>query len=102
MFQPFYRALGNEADGSGLGLPIVLEIAQQHHASVSLEEAHPGQTPAGARFIVRFTALASSGETAERATPSSGQGSSTPPGTTASSSDNCACSTEFKAGKRKA
>ena len=64
IFQPFYRALGTEADGSGLGLPIVLEIAQQHNASVSLEEAHPGQTPAGARFIVRFTALASASETA--------------------------------------
>lgn len=64
IFQPFYRALGTEADGSGLGLPIVLEIAQQHNASVSLEEAHPGQTPAGARFIVRFTALASNSETA--------------------------------------
>ncbi|HSN79058.1 MAG TPA: sensor histidine kinase N-terminal domain-containing protein, partial [Rhodoferax sp.] len=35
IFQPFYRALGTEADGSGLGLPIVLEIAQQHNASVS-------------------------------------------------------------------
>jgi two-component system sensor histidine kinase TctE len=23
VFQPFYRALGSEADGSGLGLPIV-------------------------------------------------------------------------------
>jgi two-component system, OmpR family, sensor histidine kinase TctE len=56
IFQPFYRALGTEADGSGLGLPIVLEIAQQHNASVSLEETHPGQTPAGARFVVRFTA----------------------------------------------
>ncbi|MDD2918730.1 sensor histidine kinase [Rhodoferax sp.] len=59
IFQPFYRALGTEADGSGLGLPIVLEIAQQHNASVSLEETHPGQTPAGARFVVRFNAYAS-------------------------------------------
>jgi two-component system sensor histidine kinase TctE len=58
VFQPFYRALGTEVDGSGLGLPIVLEIAQQHHASVSLEENHPGQTPPAARFVVRFTALA--------------------------------------------
>jgi two-component system sensor histidine kinase TctE len=57
IFQPFYRALGTEADGSGLGLPIVLEIAQQHQASVSLEENHPGQTPTGARFVVRFSAL---------------------------------------------
>lgn len=59
IFQTFYRALGTEADGSGLGLPIVLEIAQQHNASVSLEETHPGQTPAGARFVVRFNAYAS-------------------------------------------
>jgi len=58
IFQPFYRALGTEADGSGLGLPIVLEIAQQHGATVSLEDARPGHTPPGARFNVRFTAVA--------------------------------------------
>jgi two-component system sensor histidine kinase TctE len=57
VFQPFYRALGTEADGSGLGLPIVLEIAQQHGGSVSLEDARPGQRPPGARFAVRFAAL---------------------------------------------
>ncbi len=56
IFQPFYRALGTEADGSGLGLPIVLEIAHQHHASVSMEDARPGRTPPGARFVLRFTA----------------------------------------------
>ncbi|MBU3738710.1 MAG: sensor histidine kinase [Rhodoferax sp.] len=56
VFQPFYRVLGTEADGSGLGLPIVLEIAQQHQARVELEDAHPGQTPPGARFSVRFGA----------------------------------------------
>ncbi|CAB5722986.1 Sensor protein qseC [Delftia tsuruhatensis] len=57
VFQPFYRVLGSEADGSGLGLPIVLEIARQHGAQVLLEDAHPGQQPPGARFSVRFTAL---------------------------------------------
>ncbi len=57
IFQPFYRALGTEADGSGLGLPIVLEIAQQHQATVSLEETRPGHTPPGARFVLRFRAL---------------------------------------------
>jgi two-component system sensor histidine kinase TctE len=56
IFQPFYRALGTEADGSGLGLPIVLEIAQQHQAQVSMEETQPGHHPPGARFVVRFTA----------------------------------------------
>ncbi|MDM0115237.1 sensor histidine kinase N-terminal domain-containing protein [Variovorax sp. J22R133] len=54
VFEPFYRVLGNEADGSGLGLPIVLEIARQHHARVTLEDARPGQQPPGARFSVRF------------------------------------------------
>jgi two-component system sensor histidine kinase TctE len=56
VFEPFYRVLGNEADGSGLGLPIVLEIARQHHATVQLEDAHPGQQPPGARFSLRFDA----------------------------------------------
>ena len=54
VFEPFYRALGTEADGSGLGLPIVLEIAEKHHASVSLSETHPGHTPPGAKFSVKF------------------------------------------------
>jgi two-component system sensor histidine kinase TctE len=54
VFQPFYRALGNEADGSGLGLPIVLEIARQHRASVRLSDSRPGHTPPGACFTVRF------------------------------------------------
>ncbi|MBT9507454.1 sensor histidine kinase [Rhodoferax sp.] len=56
IFQPFYRALGTEADGSGLGLPIVMEIAQQHNATVILEDTRPGHTPPGARFSVRFLA----------------------------------------------
>jgi two-component system sensor histidine kinase TctE len=56
VFEPFYRVLGNEADGSGLGLPIVLEIARKHRATVHLEDAHPGQRPPGARFSLRFDA----------------------------------------------
>lgn len=56
VFEPFYRVLGNEADGSGLGLPIVLEIARQHYATVVLEDARPGQQPPGARFSLRFDA----------------------------------------------
>jgi two-component system sensor histidine kinase TctE len=55
VFQPFYRALGTDADGSGLGLPIVLEIVRQHNAAVTLEDAHPGQVPPGTRVTVRFT-----------------------------------------------
>ena len=54
VFQPFYRALGTNVDGSGLGLPIVLEIARQHDAEITLEDAHPGHVPPGARVKVRF------------------------------------------------
>lgn len=57
VFQPFYRALGSEADGSGLGLPIVQEIARQHGAEVLLEDAQPQRKPPGALFTVRFRAV---------------------------------------------
>jgi two-component system sensor histidine kinase TctE len=43
VFKPFYRALGSDVDGSGLGLPIVLEIAHVHGGSVTLEDAQPGR-----------------------------------------------------------
>ena len=56
VFQPFYRVLGTESDGSGLGLPIVKEIARQHHAEITLQETHPDQVPAGAKFTVSFLA----------------------------------------------
>jgi two-component system sensor histidine kinase TctE len=54
VFQPFYRSLGTNVDGSGLGLPIVLEIARQHAADIRIEDAHPGHLPPGARVVVRF------------------------------------------------
>jgi len=54
VFQPFYRALGTQAEGSGLGLAIVQEIAQAHGASVVLADARPGGDPPGALFTVRF------------------------------------------------
>ncbi|MBP8187560.1 MAG: sensor histidine kinase N-terminal domain-containing protein, partial [Comamonas sp.] len=57
VFQPFYRALGSEADGSGLGLPIVQEIARQHGAEVVLDDAQPQRKPPGALFSVRFNAI---------------------------------------------
>lgn len=59
VFEPFYRALGTEADGSGLGLAIVQEIADKHLAKVSLSDTHPGQTPPGACFTITFDALPS-------------------------------------------
>ncbi|MGJ7490944.1 sensor histidine kinase N-terminal domain-containing protein [Variovorax sp. ZT4R33] len=54
VFEPFYRVLGSEVDGSGLGLPIVREIARQHGATVHLEDAHPAEQPPGTRVTVRF------------------------------------------------
>ncbi|HKB52565.1 MAG TPA: sensor histidine kinase N-terminal domain-containing protein, partial [Ramlibacter sp.] len=64
VFQPFYRALGTDVDGSGLGLPIVLEIARRHQAEVTLEDAHAGQPQPGTRVTVRFVAGATSGRPA--------------------------------------
>ena len=55
VFQPFYRTLGTEADGTGLGLAIVQEIANLHGATITLDDTHPGQTPPGARFTIRFS-----------------------------------------------
>ncbi|MDB5890551.1 MAG: sensor histidine kinase [Polaromonas sp.] len=59
VFQPFYRALGTNVDGSGLGLAIVQEIAMQHDATITIEDAslaaHP-LTP-GTRIAVRFIGL---------------------------------------------
>ncbi len=60
VFQPFYRALGSDTDGSGLGLPIVLEIANQHGAHITLEESHPGAKLPGLRVNVHFTAVSGS------------------------------------------
>ncbi len=63
VFQPFYRTLGvaSQIEGSGLGLSIVKEIADQHQAEVFLEDAHDDHapemsaTPKGLRVRVVFT-----------------------------------------------
>jgi two-component system sensor histidine kinase TctE len=39
VFDRFYRVLGTRGDGSGLGLAIVREIAQRHHATVTILDA---------------------------------------------------------------
>ncbi|QID17122.1 sensor histidine kinase [Nitrogeniibacter mangrovi] len=43
VFERFYRVLGSDADGSGLGLPIVREIAEMHRASVTLKPNPAGK-----------------------------------------------------------
>jgi two-component system sensor histidine kinase TctE len=65
VFQPFYRALGTNVDGSGLGLPIVLEIARQHQAVIEIEDAKPGHVPPGTRVTVRFDGAAADASAAE-------------------------------------
>jgi two-component system sensor histidine kinase TctE len=54
VFERFYRVLGTGVDGSGLGLPIVREIADQHGASIEVDDARPGEKPPGTRFSVAF------------------------------------------------
>ena len=93
VFQPFYRSLGTNVDGSGLGLAIVREIAHTHGAEVTLEDANlrcrPGLglglgEPAGAPFGpgARFTLrLPAAPLPRQNATPGTGDGASTPPGT---------------------
>ena len=43
VFDRFYRVLGSESEGSGLGLPIAREIAARHQASVELLDNPSGR-----------------------------------------------------------
>ncbi len=56
VLRPFYRTLGSQVDGSGLGLSIVNQIARQHRAEVSIGAAHEKRGPGGvgAVFTIRF------------------------------------------------
>jgi len=56
VFEPFYRTLGTNVDGSGLGLAIVKEIARQHGATISIDDAdRPGNAGSpGTRVTIRF------------------------------------------------
>ncbi len=56
VFERFYRVLGTGVDGSGLGLPIVREIADQHGASIEIDDAVPGGHPPGTLITVAFAA----------------------------------------------
>jgi two-component system sensor histidine kinase TctE len=48
VFERFYRVLGSGVDGSGLGLPIVREIAELHRGTVTLDA-----NPAGKGTLAR-------------------------------------------------
>jgi two-component system sensor histidine kinase TctE len=66
VFERFYRVLGTQGDGSGLGLPIVREIAAQHGAQVEIHDgfgwpAERGRG-VGTRVSVCFPRLPDPGE----------------------------------------
>lgn len=54
IFERFYRVLGTDAEGSGLGLPIAAEIAELHQARIELLT---GRTGVGSLFRVSFPRL---------------------------------------------
>ena len=54
IFEPFARADGTAAPGSGLGLALVAQQARAHDAAVDVRDSPLG----GARFSVRFAATA--------------------------------------------
>src|SRR4029078_6833966 len=54
VFERFYRILGTKAAGSGLGLAIVSQIAELHHARISLNTPPNG---IGLQFEVAFPTI---------------------------------------------
>jgi signal transduction histidine kinase len=56
VFDRFYRLPGSAAEGSGLGLTIVKQIADAHRAEITLRDAVDGQ---GLTASVRFPKAAS-------------------------------------------
>jgi two-component system sensor histidine kinase TctE len=52
IFERFYRVLGTDAEGSGLGLPIAAEIAELHQARIDLLS---GANDQGSLFRVSFS-----------------------------------------------
>ena len=51
VFERFYRVLGTQQEGCGLGLTIVQEIAERHSAAVTVTSEGEGE---GTQFLVRF------------------------------------------------
>lgn len=53
IFEPFHREL-RQVSGKGLGLAIVMDVAQRHGGTAWVEDARADQDPPGARFVLRF------------------------------------------------
>ena len=56
VFDPFYRVLGHDENGSGLGLSIIKAIADRVGATVDLETTPPQRAASGLCVKVRFAA----------------------------------------------
>ena len=54
VFERFYRVLGSQQEGCGLGLTIVQEIAERHGATVTVASGGEGK---GSLFSVSFTSI---------------------------------------------
>ena len=52
IFERFYRIEGSPGEGSGLGLAIVKEVADSHHATLSVQSAESS----GLKIVARFPA----------------------------------------------
>jgi len=66
VFQRFWRGKGASSGGAGLGLAIVKEIADAHHATVSIDDNPSGQ---GTIFTIRFLFAVDRPHEAARAEP---------------------------------
>ena len=53
VFERFYRIPGTQGNGAGLGLAIVREVVQRHHARLEIESS----IGTGTRIVVRFPPL---------------------------------------------
>ncbi len=73
IFERFYRVLGTDAEGSGLGLPIAAEIAELHQAKIDLLT---GSGDHGSLFRVSFPRQR---EAAENAAPPTNRSASSFP-----------------------
>ena len=54
VFDPFYRALGTDAEGSGLGLSIVKALADRMGITVTLADTRSDAGLGGLRVLVSF------------------------------------------------
>jgi two-component system OmpR family sensor kinase len=52
VFEAFYRIVGTDVDGSGLGLSIVKTLAERYGGTVTLLDVRPGEELPGLRIVI--------------------------------------------------